>query len=178
MLSDNLKRFRKAKGLSQEELALRLNIVRQTISKWEKGLSVPDSEMLIRLAEELGTTVSILLGESVVTEEAPDLKTIAAKLEILNEQFAKQNEKRRKLWRTAFIVIGVVAALSLVQSMIPYIFSLISANEINDAITIIGGADGPTAITVAKASYKNGVQIAAILGIILSIIGIIQTKQK
>ena len=51
MLSENLKNLRKAKGLSQEELAIKLNVVRQTVSKWEKGLSVPDSEMLIRLAE-------------------------------------------------------------------------------------------------------------------------------
>lgn len=39
MLSENLKHFRKAKGLSQEELAIKLHIVRQTVSKWEKGLS-------------------------------------------------------------------------------------------------------------------------------------------
>ncbi len=39
MLSENLKSFRKSKGISQEELAVRLNVVRQTISKWEKGVS-------------------------------------------------------------------------------------------------------------------------------------------
>ena len=42
MLKDNLKLARKAKGLSQEELAIKLNVVRQTISKWKQGLSVPD----------------------------------------------------------------------------------------------------------------------------------------
>ena len=51
MLSNNLKRIRKSKGLSQEELAIKLNIVRQTVSKWENGLSVPDSDMLIKLAD-------------------------------------------------------------------------------------------------------------------------------
>ena len=55
MLSNNLKRIRKSKGLSQEELAIKLNIVRQTVSKWENGLSVPDSDMLITLADELDT---------------------------------------------------------------------------------------------------------------------------
>ena len=40
MLNENIKNLRKAKGLSQEELANRLNIVRQTISKWEKGGSL------------------------------------------------------------------------------------------------------------------------------------------
>ena len=62
MLSNNLKRIRKSKGLSQEELAIKLNIVRQTVSKWENGLSVPDSDMLITLADELDTSVSVLLG--------------------------------------------------------------------------------------------------------------------
>lgn len=62
MLKDNIKNLRKEKGLSQEELAIKLNVVRQTVSKWERGLSVPDSSMLISLAEELGTSVNVLLG--------------------------------------------------------------------------------------------------------------------
>ena len=62
MFHENLKALRKDRGLSQEELAARLHVVRQTISKWEKGLSVPDAEMLLRLAEVLDTTVSRLLG--------------------------------------------------------------------------------------------------------------------
>lgn len=65
MLNENIRNLRKSKGLSQEELAIRLNVVRQTISKWEKGLSVPDSSMIISLAEELDTSVSTLLGETV-----------------------------------------------------------------------------------------------------------------
>ena len=46
MLQENIKVFRKERGLTQEELAIRLNVVRQTVSKWEKGLSVPDAELL------------------------------------------------------------------------------------------------------------------------------------
>ena len=73
MLSDNIKRIRKSKGLSQEELAIKLNVVRQTVSKWENGLSVPDSDMLITLADELDTSVNVLLGET-VTESMTDLR--------------------------------------------------------------------------------------------------------
>ncbi len=40
MLNENIKNLRKAKGLSQEELAIKLNVVRQTVSKWEKGDSL------------------------------------------------------------------------------------------------------------------------------------------
>ena len=65
MLNENIKNLRTSKGLSQEELAIRLNVVRQTISKWENGISVSDSNMLIRLADELDTSVSILLGEGI-----------------------------------------------------------------------------------------------------------------
>ena len=84
MLSKNIKTARKSKGLSQEELAVKLNVVRQTISKWEQGLSVPDSDMLIALSDALATPVSALLGEFAVRAEADDLKAIAEKLEISN----------------------------------------------------------------------------------------------
>ena len=50
MLNENIKNLRKSKGLSQEELAVKLNVVRQTVSKWENGLSVPDADMLIALS--------------------------------------------------------------------------------------------------------------------------------
>ena len=83
MLSNNLKRIRKSKGLSQEELAIKLNIVRQTVSKWENGLSVPDSDMLITLADELDTSVSVLLGETVMEPMTDDLKAISEKLEVI-----------------------------------------------------------------------------------------------
>ena len=78
MLSENLKTLRKARGLSQEELAGRLHVVRQTVSKWEKGLSVPDAELLVRLSEELDTTVTALLGPALPQGAEPD--AVAAQL--------------------------------------------------------------------------------------------------
>ena len=76
MLNENIKTIRKSKGLSQEELAVKLNVVRQTVSKWEQGLSVLDSDMLISLSDALGTPVSTLLGENVAKQEADELKAI------------------------------------------------------------------------------------------------------
>ena len=70
----NIKEIRKSKGLSQQELAVKLNVVRQTVSKWEQGLSVPDSEMLISISELLETPVSTLLGETVIETEVDSLK--------------------------------------------------------------------------------------------------------
>ena len=124
MLSENIKTARKSKGLSQEELAVKLNVVRQTISKWEQGLSVPDSDMLIALSDALATPVSALLGEFVVRAEADDLKAIAEKLEIINLQLARQKAARRKTLRwllIALCAVTVIIAAALVLLNSPYL---------------------------------------------------------
>ena len=74
MLNENIKAVRQSKGLSQEELAIKLNVVRQTVSKWERGLSVPDSEMLITISDVLETPVSTLLGETVADSTPADIQ--------------------------------------------------------------------------------------------------------
>ena len=107
MLKDNLKTLRKNKGLSQEELAIKLNVVRQTISKWEQGLSVPDSELLVSLSEALDTPVSKLLGENVSEEKPDSLKEIAEKLEVINEQLSSYQKEKRKKKFQALIVIDI-----------------------------------------------------------------------
>ncbi len=124
MLSENIKTARKSKGLSQEELAVKLNVVRQTISKWEQGLSVPDADMLISLSEALETPVSVLLGEFAVRAEADDLKAIAEKLEIINLQLARQKAARRKTLRwllIALCAVTVIIAAALVLLNSPYL---------------------------------------------------------
>lgn len=112
MLKDNIKTFRKAKGLSQEELAIKVNVVRQTISKWEQGLSVPDSEMLLTLSEVLETPVSVLLGEPITEPKADDLKAISEKLEVINLQLAQRSNRTRKLLQWVFISICVLVAIT------------------------------------------------------------------
>ena len=88
MLNENIKAIRKSKGLSQEELAVKLNVVRQTISKWEQGLSVPDSDMLISISDALETPVSILLGETVAEpEQAESVKQIKSEMIAANVFF-------------------------------------------------------------------------------------------
>lgn len=119
MLSENLKISRKEKGLSQEELAIRLNVVRQTISKWENGLSVPDAEMLIKIAETFETSVSELLGAKF--EARNDVNDIAEQLSRINEQLAVKNCRSRRIWKvTVGIVIAVIVfnALMLIRSLI------------------------------------------------------------
>ena len=109
MLSDNIKILRKKKGYSQETLAEQLHVVRQTISKWEKGISVPDAVM--RMAELFEVPVSVLLGGGLeVEEEQPsELNEIAQQLAVLNDQLVQQAVRRRKVIRYAFV--GVFAAI-------------------------------------------------------------------
>ena len=124
MLNENIKTIRKSKGLSQQELAVKLNIVRQTVSKWEQGLSVPDSDMLISLSEVLETPVSILLGETVIEREVDTLKAISEKLEVINLQLAQKKTTRRKIVHWSLIslcaiIVIVFAILSVIES--PYL---------------------------------------------------------
>ncbi len=115
MLNENIRTIRKSKGLSQEELAIKLNVVRQTISKWEKGLSVPDSEMLLFIAEVLETPVSTLLGETVIESKVDDLKAISEKLEVINLQLAQRKNTRRKIFHWLFILLcAVIVTISAV----------------------------------------------------------------
>lgn len=115
MLNENIKAIRKSKGLSQEELAIKLNVVRQTISKWEQGLSVPDSDMLISMSEALETPVSTLLGETVVESNVDDLKAISEKLEIINLQLVQRKTARRKMLHWLLILLcAVIVTISAV----------------------------------------------------------------
>lgn len=123
MLKDNIKAIRKSKGLSQEELAIKLNVVRQTISKWEQGLSVPDSEMLISISEVFETPVGTLLGENILETKADDLKAISEKLEVINLQLVQRKSTRRKMIRwllisLCLIIVIIFAFLFLLNS--PY----------------------------------------------------------
>ena len=124
MLNENIKRIRKSKGLSQEELAIKLNVVRQTVSKWENGLSVPDSSMLIMLADELDTTVSELLGELVAEPTTDDLKILSNKLEVINLQLAKRSITKIKTIRWILIslcVVIVIIFIAIASMNSPYL---------------------------------------------------------
>ncbi len=124
MLHENLKAMRKSRGLSQEELAAELNVVRQTISKWEQGLSVPDSDMLITISEVLEIPVSTLLGETVPEARVDDFKAISEKLDMINQQMAQRKHMQRKLLHWLFISLClVIAAMTAVLIVLnsPYL---------------------------------------------------------
>lgn len=116
MFNENLKTLRKTKGLSQEEVAIRLNVVRQTISKWEKGLSVPDADMLIRIAELFEVSVSELLGARL--DNATDVNIVAEQLSRINEQLAIKNRRSHRIWKTIAIIIATIVVVNIILVII------------------------------------------------------------
>ena len=124
MLNENIKTIRKSKGLSQEDLALKVNVVRQTISKWEQGLSVPDSDLLIALADALETPVSTLLGETIPQPEPNPFTALSEKLEIINLQLARKKTARRYALHWFFLLscLAILAAFpALFVANSPYL---------------------------------------------------------
>ena len=140
MFGENLKTLRKQKGFSQEELATRLHVVRQTISKWEKNLSVPDADTLIRLAKILEVSVSELLGEKIENENTAS--DVAEQLSRINEQLAIKNRRSRRIWKVVAIVLAFIVLINIfiaVLFRVPFLNESIQSNqpEITDQTQII-----------------------------------------
>ena len=92
MIGEQIKAARKAKGVSQEKLAVRLGVVRQTVSKWENGMSVPDADVLIKIAELLDVPGSQLLG---IEPESGSVQDMAGELARLNKELAAKIQKEK-----------------------------------------------------------------------------------
>lgn len=128
MISENIKKYRKAKGMSQEEMAVKLHVVRQTVSKWEQALSVPDAEVLIRMASLLEVPVSTLLGVEI---ESENMNRLTDELAQLNKQLAEMKceqvvqkrvgEKRGIIIFLSFLAMFV--SLSVKQPMVSIVLS-------------------------------------------------------
>ena len=168
MLSENIKRIRKSKGLSQEELAIKLNVVRQTVSKWENGVSVPDSSMLIVLADELDTTVSELLGAPVAEPTADDLKTLSEKLEVINLQLAKRSITKVKTIRG--ILISLCAVIVMIFITLACMNSFYLDWNYNDPELAVAG-------TIMHGFEFLFVRLAPI-AFLASVVGIVATYKK
>ena len=148
MLQENIKIYRKERGLTQEELAIRVNVVRQTVSKWEKGLSVPDADMLQKIAEVLEVSVSQLLGR----EEEPekDRNEVAEQLARINEQLAIKNRRAKRIWT----IVGVILGLWVLIHIIGFVLSFAAYNTLSttteltasEAVEILEDENGSTLV--------------------------------
>lgn len=128
MFHENLKTMRKAKGYTQEELAIKLNVVRQTVSKWEKGLSVPDADVLCKIADVLDTDVSTLLGEEIIEET--DKNAVAQQLAKINEQLAMKNQRSKTVWKVIVVILCIIVIFYILAIVV---FSVISSKDITDS---------------------------------------------
>lgn len=129
MINEQIRHCRRAKGMSQEELAVKLNVVRQTVSKWESGRSVPDADLLIRMAEVLDVSVSTLLGME--TGSSTDLN-VSEELERLHEQLAEKTRREGQVRQA-----GRKRGLLLCCSIAAMLTALIVENE-SISILLVG----------------------------------------
>lgn len=168
MLNENIKAIRKSKGLSQQELAVKLNVVRQTVSKWEQGLSVPDSDMLLVISEALETPVSTLLGETIVETQVDGVKAISEKLEVINLQLAQRKATRRKMIH--WLLISLCAVIAIIFAAVLALNSPYLGWNYSDPETAVLGT--------AFHSFEWLFVRAAPIILIGAIIGIFLTRKK
>lgn len=129
MFSENLKTLRKSKGYTQEELAAKINVVRQTISKYEKGLSVPDADTLQRIAEVLEISVSQLLGADISRDE--NVNEVAEQLARINEQLVIRNKRWRTFWR----VVGGIVLVGIVLNILAFVLFSVDTRSGSTVVT-------------------------------------------
>lgn len=137
MLHENLKALRKQKGLTQEELAIRLNVVRQTVSKWEKGRSVPDADILAQIAEVLDVSVSNLLGSALPADEQ-EADSIATQLIRLNEQYSIRNRRGKLILKVILAVLIGLALLNVALVLLGFLnFLAPPSNDTSEVLSAI-----------------------------------------
>jgi len=142
MLSDNIKTIRKNRGFTQEELAARLHVTRQTISKWEKGYSVPDAELLSRMAEILEVSVTELLGAP--AQPPADMEPIVEQLSRLNEQLAIKNRRAARVWKIAGVILAALILIPMIAAVLGAVIFSARPDEAAGSIMWTCTLDGET----------------------------------
>ena len=132
MLNENLSRIRRKRGLTQESLAIKLNVVRQTVSKWENGTAVPDADMLCRIADALDVSVAELLG-SPEREDKMDMTAIAKSLAEINEQLAVRNKRSNNVLK---VILGVAIGLFLLIAIVIVLNISTGTSVIDNNVTV------------------------------------------
>lgn len=129
MLRENIKLLRTQKGISQEQLANHLNVVRQTVSKWEQGKSVPDADLLIAMADYFGVSVAELLGSKLERKQG-EPSEIAEALARINAQLAATEQRRKNGWKMVFrVIIGILIFCLLLIILSVVAFSAVTPTE-------------------------------------------------
>ncbi len=117
--------LRKEKGLTQAELAEKLNVTDKAVSKWETGRSVPDVSLLIPLSENLGVTVTeILKGEKIRTESLSD-----ASNEVIVKAIKEKKHISKRFWLIAGIIILLLISLAALSYPAGHFFNSVTPND-------------------------------------------------
>ena len=122
--NNKLYELRKQKGFSQEELANRLNVSRQTVSKWEVGDSTPDMEKLIAISDLFGISLDELVLDktsepsSAAQSAKPDIYS-EIKTDIKEKVLTDSNRKKaKKGLKIAGIILGAILAIDIISFVI------------------------------------------------------------
>ena len=134
--------------------------------------------MLLEIADALETSVNVLLAETVEPDVSSELKVLANKLEIINEQIVKHNESRRKTWRVIFVAASILSVCILIGNFVCFIYLQTVIIETSTDTAIIGGADGPTAILISETVFKPLPFVITLIVAAVSVIGIYKTRKK
>ena len=118
---NKLYNLRKQKGLSQEELANRLNVSRQTISKWEVGDSTPDMEKLIAISDLFEISLDELVMDKVPAQMGETFSKSETVSELKEKVLTDENKKKtKKVFKIAVIIFGIIFLIDFI-SMIVYV---------------------------------------------------------
>ena len=105
-ISNLIKTKRKEKGLTQEELASKINVTEKAISRWETGRGTPDISLLIPLSKELGISVSELLNGKEDKLEEKNIKNIIKYIDETN---------KKKIKKITYIIALVLYTITLIN---------------------------------------------------------------
>lgn len=114
-IGERLYEIRKKRNLSQGELADKLDVSRQTVSKWENNMCLPEVEKLMQLSEVLGVTTDYILKGITAKETAKEKETVYV---YVKEPTGEAEEKKRTSRRNAGIVLLLVGGLATVALLV------------------------------------------------------------
>lgn len=172
MLSQQIQLLRKEQGLSQQALADRLHVVRQTVSKWEQGRSVPDAQQLQQLAQALSTSVPTLLE----LEPSDDAQQSKEQLNKLQAELSQAKLRRRKIGFFALTAAGLALLVPALLALLHGWQTLTAWNQL--APQVIGRADAATQIYVGSLTPELLLCLIPLLLLIAGLIGLWHSFRK
>ena len=161
-LGNKIYQLRKARGLSQEELAGALNVSRQSVSKWETDQSVPDSDNITAMCAFFNVSLDGFMGNAAEPVAAPEVATEQAEAEVQVDNKAAN----RQLWKKIVIATFVwfFAALGVFTCLSVAMLSIIAGSSDRQYLTMV--------LPILCVSYT------VLFGIVFAIVAVFYKKNK